>query len=83
MRPVNRDAAHLQALSLPRKDLQAATQAEGTGQRAEPAPFPVFVPDAGRDKRCRRLTFCHPNLPQIPPPPFSTTRGSQKAVARG
>lgn len=77
MRPVNQDAAHLQALSLPREDLQAATQAEaeGRGQRAEVSPVhvPVSVPDAGRDKRCRRLTFCHPNLPQSLPPPLQAT----------
>lgn len=62
-------------------------RAGGRGQRAEvsPVPVPVSVPDAGRDKRCRRLTFCHPNLPQsLPPPPsYSSTRGSQEAVAEG
>lgn len=85
MRPVNRDAAHICRLyrcpeKIYRQRRRQREEGKGQGAAAEAAaaPVPVSVPDAGGDKRCRRLTFCHPNLPQSLPLPLPSTRGSRE-----
>lgn len=90
MRPVNRDAAHICRLYrcpgkiYRQRRRQREGKGKGQGAAAEAAPVPVSVPDAGGDKRCRRLTFCHPNLPQSLPLPLPSTRGSrEKGEERG
>lgn len=93
MRPVNQDAAHLQALSLPREDLQAATQAEaagrgqgaeGRGQRSLLFLFPFLFLMLVAISDVVGWLFATPTCHKVSPPPsFSSTRGSQETVAEG